>query len=182
MKTRLHKILIAATVLTALSASAAFAADTAASQSMAERSAAILHCGNNPDCPQYGHHRDCPGDHPQYRHHHRRHHGPRLTDEQIKERQERYEQWQKMTPEERQEAREQWRAQRDAQRAEAMKKLTPEQRQEVEEFINAEKKHREQTRTAYQKMTKEQREAIRGHREHRAPHHYPHQRPTECPA
>lgn len=182
MKNKLQKILLAAAVLTAISASAAFAADTTASQSMSERAAAILHCSNNPDCPLYGHHRDCPADGPRYKQQVRRHHGAGLTDEQIKERQERREQWQKMTPEERQEAREKWRAERDAQRAEAMKNLSPEQKQQVEDYIKAQREHRDQAREAYRNMTPEQRQAIRGHHGHPAPHHYPHQRPTECPA
>ncbi len=169
MKINFKKALLAGAVLTALCANAAFAADEPAKPTMAERTAAILHCNNDPDCPQYGHHmrksmRRAP-----------------LTDEQIKQRQEQREQWQNMTPEERQKAREEWRAQRDKEREAAMEKLSPEQRQEVEKFITAQRENRDKSREQWQNMTPEQRAAVKAGGHHHKGHHFRHNPPADCP-
>ena len=78
------------------------------------------------------------------------HPGPQLTDEQVKEREARRAEWEKMTPEERQKAHEEayskWREER-------MKNMTPEEKERFEQ--------REKQREEWRKMTPEERQKAR---------------------
>ena len=137
IKTSWKKSLVIAGVLTALCASAAFAAEQADTKpSMRERVGTILHHDegdNYPDRPYHmerGRHWGGP-----------MHPGPQLTDEQVKEREARRAEWEKMTPEERQKAHEEkyskWREER-------MKNMTPEEKERFEQ--------REKQREEWRKM------------------------------
>lgn len=158
----MKKSLLAAAALAALFASSAFAADAdvkADNPTMAERTAAILQ-ENRADC--YGANYDdrpCWG----WEGHRRywRGHGPQLTQEQIKERQQRREEWAKMTPQQRQAKIDAWHADYEERREAALNKLTKEQREEVENFIKEERQHRQDMRSRLDKMTTEQIEALR---------------------
>lgn len=146
IKTSWKKSLVIAGVLTALCASAAFAAEQADTKpSMRERVGTILHHDegdNYPDRPYHmerGRHWGGP-----------MHPGPQLTDEQVKEREVRRAEWEKMTPEERQKAHEEkyskWREER-------MKNMTPEEKERFEQ--------REKQREEWRKMTPEERQKAR---------------------
>lgn len=67
----------------------------------------------------------------------------------------------KMTPEERQKAMEKMKAERLEMREKSMAKLTPEQRKEVEKFIEDGQAHRKSMKERYEKMSPEQKEALR---------------------
>lgn len=157
MKMNLKKILIAGTVLTAICANA-FAAEEAQTPqpTMKERVAAILHHVDERPCPPQGELRG------------RYHRGPRLTDEQRAERQKLRESWKSMTPEQRKQALEKIHKERqeahDKHAKESMKKLTPAQKAEVEQFIKEEQAQRTERRARLEKMTPEQREAVRANR------------------
>lgn len=168
----MKKILIAGTVLTALCASA-FAADTTAENvkpSMKARVNAILH---DEACPIHG--EGCDLRHTGL---YRGRRGPQLTEEQVKQRQEMREKWEKMTPEQRQEARAKWREGAEKRRAErkeaAMAKLTDAQKAEVENFIKEDREERQERREKLGKMTPEQRQAIRAAEGRRFGHHRGH--------
>ena len=110
IKTSWKKSLVIAGVLTALCASAAFAAEqTDTKPSMRERVGTILHHDEGdtyPDRPYHmerGRHWGGP-----------MHPGPQLTEQQVKEREAKRAEWEKMTPEERQKAREEARAKWDS--------------------------------------------------------------------
>ena len=110
IKTSWKKSLVVAGVLTALCASAAFAAEQPAQKpSMRERTNAILHHDENsasPDRPYHmerGRHWGGP-----------MHPGPQLTDEQVKEREARRAEWEKLPPEQRKKAYEEERAKWDS--------------------------------------------------------------------
>ena len=153
----LKKILIAGTVLTALCANAFAAEEEQAPQpTMKERVAAILHHEDERPCPPPGELRG------------RHHRGPRLTDEQRAERQKLRESWKSMTPEQRKQALEKIHKERqeahDKHAKESMKKLTPAQKAEVEQFIKEEQAQRTERRARLEKMTPEQREAVRANR------------------
>ncbi len=157
MKMNLKKILIAGTVLTALCANAFAAEEEQAPQpTMKERVAAILHHDDERPCPPQG---EFCGRH---------HRGPRLTDEQRAERQKLHENWKSITPEQREKAIEKIRTERreahDKYAKESMKKLTPEQKAEVEQFIKEEQAQRTERKARLEKMTPEQREAVRANR------------------
>ena len=157
MKMNLKKILIAGTVLTALCANAFAAEETQAPQpTMKEKVAAILHHDDERPCPPQG---EFCGRH---------HRGPRLTDEQRAERQRLHENWKSMTPEQREKAIEKIRKEcqeaHDKHAKESMKKLTPEQKAEVEQFIKEEQAQRTERKARLEKMTPEQREAVRANR------------------
>mgnify|MGYP004566954557 FL=1 len=157
MKMNLKKILIAGTVLTALCANAFAAEEEQAPQpTMKERVAAILHHEDERPCPPPGELRG------------RHHRGPRLTDEQRAERQKLRESWKSMTPEQRKQALEKIHKERqeahDKHAKESMKKLTPAQKAEVEQFIKEEQAQRTERRARLEKMTPEQREAVRANR------------------
>lgn len=157
MKMNLKKILIAGTVLTAICANAFAAEEAQAPQpTMKEKVAAILHHDDERPCPPPGELRG------------RYHRGPRLTDEQRAERQKLRENWQSMTPEQREQAIEKIRKERqeahDKRAKESMKKLTPAQKAEVEQFIKEEQAQRTERRARLEKMTPEQREAVRANR------------------
>lgn len=157
MKMNLKKILIAGTVLSALCANAFAAEEAQAPQpTMKERVAAILHHEDERPCPPPGELRG------------RYHRGPRLTDEQRAERQKLRESWKSMTPEQREQAIEKIRKERqeahDKRAQESMKKLTPAQKAEVEQFIKEEQAQRTERRARLEKMTPEQREAVRANR------------------
>lgn len=192
LKMNYKKALLAATVLTAFCANAAFAGDAPDKPSMRDRVDQILHCEERADHPEFRH---C--DERFHHRHHRgdKHHHPKLTEEQKQEREARRAAWNKMTPEERKEAAKKWRAERweDHKKYvdEKMNKLTPEQRQQVEDFIKKDrafhkeqreemKKHHEAQRDEMRDMTKEQREAIKAQqpprfgKHHKAPHHKGH--------
>ena len=155
----MKKILIAGTVMTALCATA-FAAsnDQADKPTMRERVNRIL-CENRNDCPAPA---DCQGPRQQHRDWHKM--SPEKRAEIEKQRAE----WEKMTPEQRQEAREKWQKERqerhDKRAKEAMAKLTPEQKAEVEAFIQEDMAQRQARHDKLQKMTPEQRQAIRANR------------------
>ena len=157
----MKKILIAGTVMTALCATA-FAAnnDQADKPTMRERVNRIL-CENRNDCPAPA---DFQG--PRLGHQHRDWH--KMSPEKRAEMEKRRAEWEKMTPEQRQEARAKWqkeRQERHDQRAkEAMAKLTPEQKAEVEAFIKEDMAQRQARHEKLQKMTPEQRQAIRANR------------------
>ena len=189
LKMNYKKALLAATVLTAFCANAAFANETPDKPTMRERVNKILKCEDRVDCNDRFEQR---------RYKDGKHCRPQLTEEQIKEREARREAWKKMSPEERKKAIKKWRAERwekmtpeekerfeqrrarfekrkeaHQKRVEAkMNKLTPEQRQEVEDFIKNDrefhktqmermKKHHEAQREELRDMSKEQLEAIR---------------------
>lgn len=157
MKMNLKKILIAGTILTALCANAFAAEEAQAPQpTMKERVAAILHHEDERPCPPPGELRG------------RYHRGPRLTDEQRAERQKLRESWQSMTPEQREQAIEKIRKERqeahDKRAQESMKKLTPAQKAEVEQFIREEQAQHTERKARLEKMTPEQREAVRANR------------------
>ena len=155
----MKKILIAGTVMTALCATA-FAAnnDQADKPTMRERVNRIL-CENRNDCPAPA---DCQGPRQQHRDWHK------MSPEKRAEMEKRRAEWEKMTPEQRQEAREKWQKERqerhDKRAKEAMDKLTPEQRAEVEAFIKEDMAQRQARHDKLQKMTPEQRQAIRANR------------------
>ena len=157
MKMNLKKILIAGAVLTALCANAFAAEEAQAPQpTMKERVAAILHHDDERPCPPQGEFRG------------RYHRGPRLTDEQRAERQKLRESWKSMTPEQRKQALEKIHKERqeahDKHAKESMKKLTPAQKAEVEQFIKEEQAQRTERKARLEKMTPEQREAVRANR------------------
>lgn len=146
IKTSWKKSLVVAGVLTALCASAAFAAEQPAQKpSMRERTNAILHHDegdNYPDRPYHmerGRHWGGP-----------MHPGPQLTDEQVKEREARRAEWEKLPPEQRKKAHEEERAKW---REERMKNMTPEEKERFEQ--------REAKREEWRKMTPEQRQKAR---------------------
>lgn len=163
IKTSWKKSLVIAGVLTALCASAAFAAEQADTKpSMRERVGTILHHdeGNNyPDRPYHmerGRHWGGP-----------MHPGPQLTDEQVKEREARRAEWEKMTPEERQKAHEEkyskWREER-------MKNMTPEEKERFEQREEWRKmtpeerqKAREEARAKWDSMSDAEKDAAREH-------------------
>lgn len=157
MKMNPKKILIAGTVLTALCANAFAAEEEQAPQpTMKEKVAAILHHDDERPCPPQGEFRG------------RHHRGPRLTDEQRAERHRLHENWKSMTPEQREKAIEKIRKEcqeaHDKHAKESMKKLTPEQKAEVEQFIKEEQAQRTERKARLEKMTPEQREAVRANR------------------
>lgn len=139
------KSLVVAGVLTALCASAAFAAEPTAPDkpSMRERANILLHHDEgNPDRPYHmerSRHWGGP-----------MHPGPEQTDEQVKEREARRAEWEKLTPEQRKKAHEEERAKW---REERMKTMTPEQKERFEQ--------REKQREQWRKMTPEEREKAR---------------------
>lgn len=155
----MKKILIAGTVMTALCATA-FAAsnDQADKPTMRERVNRIL-CENRNDCPAPA---DCQGPRQQNRGWHK------MSPEKRAEMEKRRAEWEKMTPEQRQKAREKWQKERqeshDKRAKEAMAKLTPEQKAEVEAFIKEDMAQRQARHDKLQKMTPEQRQAIRANR------------------
>ena len=160
----MKKILIAGTVMTALCATA-FAAtnDQADKPTMRERVNRIL-CENRGDCPAGP---ECQGikegkhfkQHKAYK---------KMSPERRAEMEKRRAEWEKMTPEQRQEAHEKWQKERqerhDKRAKEAMAKLTPEQRAEVEAFIKEDMAQRQARHEKLQKMTPEQRHAIKANR------------------
>ena len=157
MKMNLKKILIAGTVLTALCANAFAAEEAQAPQpTMKEKVAAILHHDDERPCPPQGEFRG------------RHHRSPRLTDEQRAERQKLHENWRSMTPEQREQAIAKIHKERqeahDKHAKESMKKLTPAQKAEVEQFIKDEQAQRTERKARLEKMTPEQREAVRANR------------------
>lgn len=156
-----EKILIAGTVMTALCATA-FAAnnDQADKPTMKERVNRIL-CENRTDCPAPA---DCQG--PRMGKHHKDF--KKLSPEKRAEMEKRRAEWEKMTPEQRQEAFAKMQKERqerhDKRAKEAMAKLTPEQKAEVEAFIKEDMAQRQARHDKLQKMTPEQRQAIRANR------------------
>lgn len=157
MKMNIKKILVAGAVLTAFCASA-FAAEEAQppQPTMKEKVAAILHDDNSRPCPPQGKFCKPP----------RR--GPQLTAEQKAEREKLRENWKNMTPQERKQAMDKMHKERqeahDKYAKETMKKLTPEQKAEVEQFIKEEQAQRVARKAALDKMTPEQREAVRANK------------------
>lgn len=153
MKTNLKKILVAGAVLTAFCATA-FAADTtqAPQPTMKEKVAAILHKDND--------HKDG-----KIRKEHRR---PKLTAEQKAERKQLRKNWKNMTPEQRQQALDKMQKERqeahDKYAKETMSKLTDEQKAQVEQFIKEEQARRDARKASLEKMTPEQREAVRANK------------------
>ena len=157
----MKKILIAGTVMTALCATAfAASTDQADKPTMRERVNRIL-SENRTDCPAPA---DCQG--PRMGKQHRDWH--KLSPEKRAEIEKRRAEWKKMTPEQRQEARAKWQKERqdrhDQRAKEAMAKLSPEQRAEVEAFIKEDMAQRQARHDKLQKMTPEQRQAIRANR------------------
>lgn len=145
IKTSWKKSLVIAGVLTALCASAAFAAEQADTKpSMRERVGTILHHDegdNYPDRPYHmerGRHWGGP-----------MHPGPQLTDEQVKEREARRAEWEKLPPEQRKKAHEEERAKW----REEWRKMTPEERQ----------KAREEARAKWDSMSDAEKDAAREH-------------------
>ena len=157
----MKKIFIAGTIMTALCATA-FAAtnDQADKPTMKERVNRIL-CENRNDCPAPT---ECQG--PRLGHQHRDWH--KMSPEKRAEIEKQRAEWEKMTPEQRQEARAKWQKERqerhDKRAKEAMAKLTPEQRAEVEAFIKEDMAQRQARHEKLQKMTPEQRHAIKANR------------------
>ncbi|MGM9529054.1 MAG: DUF3106 domain-containing protein [Phascolarctobacterium sp.] len=157
----MKKILIAGTVMTALCATA-FAAtnDQADKPTMKERVNRIL-CENRGDCPAPGTHQG-----PRFGKHHKDF--KKMSPEKRAEMEKRRAEWEKMTPEQRQEAKAKWQKERqerhDKRAKEAMAKLTPEQHAEVEAFIKEDMAQRQARREKLQKMTPEQRFAIKANR------------------
>lgn len=84
------------------------------------------------------------------------------------ERQKLRENWDSMTPEQREQAIAKIRKERqeahEKRAQESMKKLTPEQKAEVEQFIKEEQAQRTERKARLEKMTPEQREAVRANR------------------
>ena len=103
LKMNYKKALLAATVLTAFCANAAFANEPPDKPTMRERVNKILKCEDRVDCNDRFE---------QHRHKDGKHCRPQLTEEQIKEREARREAWKKMSPEERKKAIQKWRAER----------------------------------------------------------------------
>lgn len=150
----MKKALIVGSVLTAFCANAfaAAAEETQAPQpTMKERVAAIM---NN------------------YTHNPNKVHKPKLTPEQKAEKQRLKaekkrlkKEWENMTPEQRQQAQEKFRKEREEARAkyakETMNKLTDEQKAEVQKFIKEDMAQRTERKAKLDKMTPEQREAVR---------------------
>ena len=153
MKTNLKKILVAGAVLTAFCATA-LAADTtqAPEPTMKEKVAAILHKDNN--------HKDGKIK--------KEHRGPKLTAEQKAERKQLRKNWKNMTPEQRQQALDKMQKERqeahDKYAKETMSKLTDEQKAQVEQFIKEDQASRDARRASLEKMTPEQREAVRANK------------------
>ena len=152
IKTSWKKSLVIAGVLTALCASAAFAAEQADTKpSMRERVGTILHHDegdNYPDRPYHmerGRHWGGP-----------MHPGPQLTDEQVKEREARRAEWEKLPPEQRKKAHEEERAKW---REERMKNMTPEEKERFEERQKA----REEARAKWDSMSDAEKDAAREH-------------------
>lgn len=152
IKTSWKKSLVIAGVLTALCASAAFAAEQADTKpSMRERVGTILHHDegdNYPDRPYHmerGRHWGGP-----------MHPGPQLTDEQVKEREARRAEWEKLPPEQRKKAHEEERAKW---REERMKNMTPEEKERFEQR----EKQREEARAKWDSMSDAEKDAAREH-------------------
>ena len=134
IKTSWKKSLVIAGVLTALCASAAFAAEQADTKpSMRERVGTILHHDEGDNYPDRPYHME-----------------PQLTDEQVKEREARRAEWEKLPPEQRKKAHEEERAKW---REERMKNMTPEEKERFEQ--------REKQREEWRKMTPEERQKAR---------------------
>lgn len=157
MQMNIKKILVAGAVLTAFCANAFAAEEAQAPQpSMKEKVANILHDDSERPCPPKGKFCKPP----------RR--GPQLTDAQKAEHKKLRENWKNMTDAERQQAMEKMHKERkeahDKYAKETMKKLTPEQKAEVEEFIKEDQAQRTARRAALEKMTPQQREAIRANK------------------
>ena len=176
LKTNYKKALLAATVLTAFCANAAFAGEAPAKPTMRERVYRILQHQDNCDIKEHRH-KDS-DDRFQCRHPRKGKfaHPENMTKEKMEaikaKREARREAWKKMSPEERKEAMNKWRAERKERVEAKMNKLTPKQRQEVEDFIKKDrefhkaqmermKKHHKAQREEMRDMTKEQRDAIR---------------------
>lgn len=186
LNNNLKKALLAAAVLTAVCANAAFAAGSSAQQSaptMREKVEHILGENNDQQTPQprYHHwqgegredcrgHRDCNGE--GYHRRGPRHHRREMTPEQKAEHEQRRAAWEKMSPEERQQFIQKQRAERSEafakRQQENLAKLTPEQKAEVEQFIKEDRQQRsewraqrEAMRQRLDKMTKEQRDCVR---------------------
>lgn len=156
MKMNFKKILLAGTVLTALCATAFAAEEAQAPQpSMKEKVAAIMHEDERP-CPPPG--KACK---PPRR-------GPQMTAEQRAEHEKLRKEWKSMTPEQRQKAVEKMHKERkeahDKYAKETMNKLTPEQKAEVEQFIKEDRAQRMERKARLDKMTPEQREAVRANK------------------
>lgn len=134
IKTSWKKSLVIAGVLTALCASAAFAAEqtAAAKPSMRDRVNTILHDDHSERRPSHWRGPMNPG--------------PQLTEAQLKEREAKRAEWENMTPEERQEAHAKWREER-------VKNMTPEEKERFEQ--------REKQREEWRKMTPEERQKAR---------------------
>lgn len=153
MKTNLKKILVAGAILTAFCANA-FAAEApqAPQPTMKEKVAAILHNDND--------HKDGKIK--------KEHRGPKLTAEQKAEHKKLRKEWKNMTPEQRQQAMEKMQKERqeahDKYAKETMSKLTDEQKAQVEQFIKEEQARREARKASLEKMTPEQREAVRANK------------------
>ena len=154
----LQKVLLAATVLTAL-CTTAFASDNmspeAKKPTMTERVNAILHKNEAPaNCPAFRHHH-------QRRAHHdlRPYRGPK--------------EHRKLTPEQRKEY-QQYRKDHKKWYKERMAGLTSEQHKQIEDFIEMDRKHRSERRKAWQQLSPEQKELLR-HKNSRPkmapPHH-----------
>ena len=135
IKTSWKKSLVIAGVLTALCASAAFAAEQTApaKPSMRDRVDTILHDDSHPG-RMPGHWRGP------------MHPGPQLTEDQAKTREARRAEWENMTPEERQAAHAKWREER-------VKNMTHEEKERFEQ--------REKQREEWRKMTPEERQKAR---------------------
>ena len=176
LKTNYKKALLAATVLTAFCANAAFAGEAPAKPTMRERVDRILQHQDNCDIKEHRH--KYSDDRFQCRHPKKgKFARPENMTKEKKEamkakREARREAWKKMSPEERKEAMSKWRAERKELVEAKMNKLTPKQRQEVEDFIKKDrdfhkaqmermKKHHKAQRDEMRDMTKEQRDAIR---------------------
>ena len=152
----MKKALITGAVLTAFCANAfaAAAEETQAPQpTMKEKVAAILHHDDERPCPPNG---DFRGP---------RHRGPRLTPEQRAEHEKLRKEWKNMTPEQREKAKEKFRKERkeahEKYAKETMNKLTDEQKAEVKQFIKEDMAQRTERKAKLDKMTPEQREAVR---------------------
>ena len=170
LKMNYKKALLAATVLTAFCANAAFAGEAPDKPTMRERVDRILQHQDNCDIKETRHKNkderfECR--HPKGF----KAHKMKMTKEQHEANKARREAWKKMSPEERKEAMKKWHTERKERVEAKMNKLTPEQRKEVEDFIKKDrefhkaqmekmKKHNESQRKEMRKMTKEQREAI----------------------
>lgn len=147
----MKKILIAGAVLTAFCANAFAAEEAQAPQpTMKEKVAAILHKDDN------HHKKDKKQDKKRC---------PQLTAEQKAEHEKLRKEWKSMTPEQRQQAKEKIRKDCEEARAkyakETMNKLTDEQKAEVQNFIKEDMAQRTERKAKLDKMTPEQREAVR---------------------